>query len=188
MSARLQIISLVSLLLNCCMTSFCADPRQSHHEWQVYGGDLAGSKYSALDQINRPNSNKLKPAWIYRCDDMRDNPASTIECNPIIVDGVMFITTSGLKVVALDAATGTQRWVFDPWNGKGGRGVNRGVTYWASEDDKRIFYVAGNFLYALNAANGRPIASFGIEGKVDLRDGLDREVFFLSVRGACAGV
>jgi quinoprotein glucose dehydrogenase len=170
------------------MTSFCADPRQSHHEWQVYGGDLAGSKYSALDQINRTNINKLKPAWIYRCDDMRDNPASTIECNPIIVDGVMFITTSGLKVVALEAATGTQRWVFDPWNGKGGRGVNRGVTYWASEDDKRIFYVAGNFLYALNAANGRPIASFGIEGKVDLRDGLDRDVFFLSVSATSPGI
>ena len=101
-----------------------------------------GTKYSALDQINQTNVRQLKPAWIYRCDDMRSNPASTIECNPIIVDGVMFMTTSGLKVVALDAATGTQRWIFDPWNGKGGGGVNRGVTYWSSGNDKRIFYVA----------------------------------------------
>jgi quinoprotein glucose dehydrogenase len=114
MSARLQIISLVSLLLNGCITSFCADPRQSHREWQVYGGDFDGAKYSALDQINRTNINKLKPAWIYRCDDMRDNPASTIECNPIIVDGVMFITTWDLRSSRSMRPPPTQRWVFDP--------------------------------------------------------------------------
>ena len=93
-------------------------------------------------------------------------PASTIECNPIAVDGVLFLTTPGLKVVALEAASGRSRWVFDPWNGRGGRGVNRGVTYWSSGEDRRIFFVAGNYLCAINAANGRLISTFGRGGKL----------------------
>src|SRR5207247_9769785 len=141
----------------------------------VYSGDRPGTKYSGLDQIKCTNVHRLKPVWIYRCDDMKLQPASTIECNPIVVDGVLFLTTPGLKVVALDAATGRSRWVFDPWNGRGGRGVNRGVAYWSSGEDRRIFFVAGNSLCAINAANGQLIATFGRGGRVDLRDGLDRD-------------
>ena len=188
MRALLLTVSFASVLFIGSVDPQAAALRQSHREWQVYGGDFAGTKYSALDQINRSNVSKLKPAWIYRCDDMRARGASTIECNPIIVDGVMFITTAGLKVVALDASTGMQRWVFDPWEGKGGRGVNRGVTYWANEEDKRIFFVGGNFLYAISATSGQPIKAFGSEGKVDLRDGLDRDVFFLSVSATSPGI
>ncbi len=165
-----------------------ADSRENFRGWEVYGGDPAGKKYSALDQINRTNVHRLKPVWSYRCDDMRLQPASTIECNPIVVDGVMFLTTPGLKVVALDAATGRSRWAFDPWNGQGGRGVNRGVTYWSSGEDRRIFFVAGNNLCALNATNGQLISTFGSGGKVDLRDGLDRDVFFLSVAATSPGI
>jgi len=165
-----------------------ADSAHRSRDWPVYGGDLGGTKYSSLVQINLANIRQLKPAWIYRCDDMRERPATTIECNPIVIDGVMFLTTAGLKVVALDAATGQELWVFDPWNGRGGRGVNRGVTYWASGADKRIFFVGGNLLYAIHATNGQPITSFGKEGKVDLRDGLDRDVFFLSVSATTPGI
>src|SRR5436190_4838422 len=95
------------------LASVSAEPR----DWRIYGGDLVGTKYSALDQINRSNITRLKPAWIYRCDDMRLRPASTIECNPIIIDGTMFITTPGLKLAALDAASGAMKWIFDPWAG-----------------------------------------------------------------------
>ena len=142
MRARLPIIFLAPLLLISVVTLRAADPSRRNSEWRVYGGDDAGTKYSALGQINRTNVHQLKPAWIYRCDDMRERPATTIECNPLIIDGVMFSTTARLKVVALNAATGAQRWMFDPWNGSGGGGVNRGVTYWASGEDKRIFMVA----------------------------------------------
>jgi quinoprotein glucose dehydrogenase len=162
--------------------------QESYRTWQVYGGDPAGTKYSALRQINRSNVQLLKPAWIYRCDDMRLRPASTIECNPIVIERTMYITTAGLKLVALDAATGKQQWVFDPWNGQGGRGVNRGVTYWSSGADKRILLVAGSFLHAIDATTGRPILSFGTSGTIDLRDGLDRDVFFLTVGASSPGV
>jgi quinoprotein glucose dehydrogenase len=176
------------LLLFGALRVEAANSRASFRQWQVYGGDPGGTKYSALDQINRTNVHRLKPIWIYHCDDMRLQPASTIECNPVVVDNVMFLTTPGLKVVALDAATGERRWVFDPWNGQGGRGVNRGVTFWSSGEDRRLFFVAGNYLCALNAVDGRLISTFGSGGKLDLRDGLDRDVFFLSVAATSPGI
>ncbi|MGZ8899658.1 MAG: outer membrane protein assembly factor BamB family protein, partial [Limisphaerales bacterium] len=158
------------------------------HEWPVYGGTFEGTKYSQLKQINRDNVRQVKPAWIYRCDDMRAQPASTIECNPLIVGGRMFLTTPGLNLVALDAAKGTELWRFDPWEGAGGRGLNRGVAYWSSGDDQRIFFSAAQHLYAIDARTGEPIPSFGDKGKIDLRDGLDRDVYFLSVTANSPGV
>jgi len=134
-------------------------------------------KYSALDQINRGNVRELTPAWTYRSDDMTQQPASTIECNPIVIDGVVYLTSPGLKLLALDAATGRQRWVFDPSDGKGGRGVNRGVTLWSEGADRRIFLAAGMFLYAVDADTGKLVKRFGTTGRVDLREGLDRDVF-----------
>ena len=129
-------------------------------DWPIYGGDSPGTKYSALDQINRTNVKQLKPAWIYHCDDMTAKPASTIECNPIVIDGVAYLTTPGLKLVALDATTGKEQWRFDPWAGARGRGVNRGVTYWADGNDRRILFVAGSNLHAINAADGKPVKSY----------------------------
>ncbi len=160
------------------------------NDWTTYSGEPGGSKYSSLKQINRSNIRRLKPAWIYRCDDMRERPASTIECNPIVISGLMYITTPGLKVVALDAVTGAPRWTFDPWNGRGGRGVNRGVTYWSATNsaDARIFFVSGSTLHALDALTGRPVASFGKGGSIDLREGLDRDVYFLQVGATSPGI
>jgi quinoprotein glucose dehydrogenase len=157
-------------------------------DWPVYGGDFAGTKYSALTQINRDNVRQLKPAWIYRCDDMRKDPPTTIECNPLVVDGRVYLTTPGLKLVSLDAVTGRELWRFDPWNGQSGRGVNRGVAAWGTGAEKRLFFAAGQFLLAIDAATGKPISSFGSEGKIDLRDGLDRDVFFLSVAATSPGI
>jgi quinoprotein glucose dehydrogenase len=154
----------------------------------VYNGDFGATKYSPLKQINRSNVTKLKAAWIYRCDDMTLRPASTIECNPLVIDGVMYLTTAGLKAVALDAVTGKEIWRFDPWNGKGGRGVNRGLMFWTSGEDRRVFMSAGSFLYAINATNGTLVKSFGKDGRIDLHDGLDRDVFFLSVGSSSPGV
>jgi quinoprotein glucose dehydrogenase len=78
--------------------------------------------------------------------------------------------------------------VFDPWDGKGGRGVNRGVTFWGEDADRRIYFVAGTFLYCLNASTGMPIGEFGASGRVDLREGLDRDVYFLYVTATSPGI
>lgn len=161
---------------------------ENAQEWPVYGGDFAGTKYSKLTQINSGNVTKLQVEWIYRCDDMRERPATTIECNPLVIDGRMYLTTPGLKVVALEATSGKEIWRFDPWEGAGGRGVNRGLSYWSDGEDKRIFFASGSYIHALNARDGTLVKTFGHEGRVDLRDGLDRDVFYLSVSASSPGI
>lgn len=161
------------------------DPKASHREWQTYHGDYGGSHYSELDQINRSNVKLLEVAWTWKSGDV----GATIECNPIIVNGVMFVTTPTLHVAALNAATGELIWRFDPWNGARGGGVNRGVAYWTDgASDQRIFHSAGNWLYALDAKTGKPIAGFGQNGRISHKDGFDTDVFFLSVGNNTPGM
>jgi quinoprotein glucose dehydrogenase len=157
-------------------------------DWPVYHGDPGGTHYSPLRQIHRRNVHRLQPAWVYRCADARERPATTVECNPLAIDGTLYLTTPGLKVVALDAARGTERWVFDPWDGRGGGGVNRGLATWAGDGRRRLFFAAGPWLYALDAADGRPVPGFGTAGRIDLREGLDQDAFYLSVNAPTPGV
>ena len=92
-------------------------PEKTPVEWPVYGGDQGATRYSPLDQINRSNTGKLKVAWTHHTGDSRVRPATTIECTPLVVNGVMYLTTAQLKVQALDAATGKLIWTFDPFAG-----------------------------------------------------------------------
>lgn len=101
-----------ALWFACGLAAAAAETLASARDWPVYGGDAAGTKYSALREINRSNVTGLKPAWVYRCDDMTLRPASTIECNPIVVGSLMYLTSPGLKVLALEAATGRVRWIY----------------------------------------------------------------------------
>ncbi|MBT5478885.1 MAG: PQQ-binding-like beta-propeller repeat protein, partial [Verrucomicrobia bacterium] len=161
------------------------DPRTSRTEWQIYHGDYGGSHYSALDQINRSNVKDLEVAWIWHSGDL----GSTIECNPVIIDGIMYVTTPRIHCVALNAATGKMIWRFDPWNGKRGGGVSRGVSYWSDgKSDHRIFYSAGDSLYALNAKTGQPVDSFGQNGRISHLDGFDTDVFFFSIGNNTPGL
>ena len=163
----------------------CEPPAAAHHTtWRVYGGDPGGTKYSALDQINRSNVQQLAVAWRYESGD----PPSTIECTPIVVDSTMYLTTPGLKVVALHAGTGEEIWRYDPFAGGSPSGVNRGVTYWEDGGDRRILMMAGPYIHALNAATGQLVPAFGDSGKVDLREGLDRHIDDLSVTATSPGV
>ena len=149
--------------------------------WPMYSADPSGSKYSEMTQINRENITDLKVAWTYASGD--NTTRSTIECNPIIVDGIVYITTPSLHLVALDAESGQEIWVFD--EGDGG-GVNRGVVIW--EEKKRVYYAKGHFLYALDALEGGLITTFGQNGAVDLKVGLDRNVAHLRVQAATPGI
>lgn len=173
----------VSLLSAACALG--ADPRNSHREWQTYNGDYGGSHYSELDQINRTNVKQLKLAWTWHAVDK----GNTIECNPIIISGVMFLTTPSLHVAALKADTGELIWRFDPWEGRRAGGVNRGLAYWSDgKGDLRIFHSAGDYLYALDAKTGKRIPSFGKDGRISHRDGFDTDVFFLSVGNNAPGI
>ena len=156
--------------------------------WPMYSADPTGSKYSSLNQINRNSVKDLKLAWKFHTGDARKSPATTIQCNPIIVDERIYLTSPGMKLICLNASDGEEVWRFDPYEGQISGGVNRGVTYWSAGDDKRIFYVAGAWLYAINATSGELVPSFGTEGKVDLYEGLDRDVRNMWVTAATPGI
>ena len=181
----------LSFLLFCliCILFFrCSQPTTEYNTWEVYSGDSKGTKYSSLKQINKKNVDKLEVAWTYKTDDMREAPRTTIECNPIIIGRKMFITSPGLKVIALDAASGKELWIFDPFEGESAYGVNRGVTYWSDGLQERLFYVAGSSLYCLNPNSGLLIESFADSGRVDLYEGLDRDANFTWVTAATPGI
>ncbi|MEZ5398319.1 MAG: PQQ-binding-like beta-propeller repeat protein [Bryobacteraceae bacterium] len=155
-----------------------------YREWSVYGGGPDSIRYSRLNQINKSNVKKLKVAWTHDTGDAFEG--SEIQCNPIIVDGVMYATTPKLRVIALDAATGKEIWSFQPE--VRGKNRNRGLTYWASGDDRRIYVGAVQYLYALNAKTGKLVESFGEKGRIDLRRGLGRNPERLMVRMTTPGV
>src|ERR1700748_149539 len=112
-----------------------------YRTWSTYGGDPGGTHYSSLKQINKKNVAQLKVAWTYESHD--EFPGSEIECSPIVVDGVLYATTPKLRVVALDAATGVEKWSFDPNEGHKAfsKMRNRGLTYWddGAGKSKRLF-------------------------------------------------
>jgi quinoprotein glucose dehydrogenase len=152
-----------------------AQPADSFRTWSVFGGGTDNIHYSSLDQINRDNVHSLQVAWTFDSGDQ--HPKSEMECNPIVVDGVLYATTPNGDVVALDAATGGVQWRFDATEGLRniGKVRNRGVTYWADGADRRIFVGVRQYLVSLDAATGKPITAFGKAGRVDLREGLGRE-------------
>ena len=162
-----------------------ADP---YRGWAVYGGGPESIRYSTLDQINRDNVAKLQVAWTFDTGDVL--PHSEMECNPIVVNGLLYATTPKLRLVALEADTGRMRWVFDPQQDGQFEGSkrNRGVTYWADGQDQRIFFVVGHYLYARDARLGTPIFSFGERGHVDLRQGLGRPPEEQSISATTPGI
>lgn len=180
----------LALLLASCTQQLATDDYVS---WSVYLGDAASSHYSVLDQINRDNVDELEVAWTYHAGDASPEGRTQIQCNPIIIDSVLYATSPRQKVLALHAATGAELWKFDPYAAgavQEGRGINRGVSYWASDEthQARIFVTAGSMLFALDASSGAPIVDFGTNGAVDLHDGLDRDVTGLSVGARTPGI
>jgi quinoprotein glucose dehydrogenase len=155
--------------------SSLAQQADSFRTWSVFGGGPDNIHYSNLDQINRDNVHSLQVAWTFDSGDQ--HPKSEMECNPIVVDGVLYATTPNGSVVALDAASGSLRWRYDATDGLKniGKVRNRGVTYWSDGADRRIFVGARQYLVALDAATGKPITAFGKAGRIDLREGLGRE-------------
>lgn len=182
-------ILLVALLVLCVQCKNQHSEKSLYTSWSIKGGTADGIQYSSLDQINQTNVDQLKVAWTYGAGDADTiNNRTQIQCNPIIVDGVLYATSAGLKAFALDALTGKELWKFEPGGENTGLGVNRGVTYWTDGEDKRILYSFGENLYALNARTGEKIKSFGSDGRVSLKEGLGERAANLMVLSNTPGV
>lgn len=163
-------------------------PPPPQSEWAAYGGSPENIHYSSLHQINRENVQKLKVAWTFDTGDVF--PEAEMQCNPLVVRGVLYATTPKLKLVALDAATGRLLWSFNPTEGENAfwKQRNRGLNYWEEGDDRRLFYAMNQYLYAIDANTGKPVATFGQSGRVDLREGLGRDPKTQSVSATSPGV
>jgi quinoprotein glucose dehydrogenase len=163
---------------------------QPNVDWLRVGNDPGCMRYSQLDQINRENVTRLKPAWTYHTRELEGRRGKTIECTPIVIDGVMYITTGYLRVVALDAATGKELWQFDPLKDHpfahrpASGGVNRGCAYWSDgqpDGQRRIIHgTSDGRLFSLDAKNGKLDSKFGEGGIRNLRKELDPTVAALS--------
>lgn len=150
----------------------CKSSETNDRTWSVYKGDATSSNYSPLDQINLANVNRLGHAWTFVMEDSKGATPRPSQCNPIIVDGILYATSASQWAYAIDAATGKEIWSFNPFNGDQVAEVNRGLTYWENGDDKRILFSANNYLFALDARTGKSMIGFGDNGKVDLKVGL----------------
>ncbi len=185
------VISFILLLFSCSTTNEQAANPQHDHDWPVTSASKGNTKYSPLDQINRENVHQLEVAWEYHTGD----EGYSIECNPIIINGVLYATSPTVSAFALDAATGKELWVFDPFAYEGDNdrmrknsAVNRGIASWQEGEEHRLFFGTGPFMYAIDAKTGQPIQSFGEKGRIDLLHGLDREVEGLWINASSPGI
>jgi len=182
---------LVSVVLfNSCKNNLTRDDTG----WRVYGGSKKSQRYSTLTQIDTSNVKQMQVAWVYHTNDADIKAHSQIQCNPIIVNGLLYGTTPKLRLFALNAATGKQKWIFNPAGNTNatpanfGMNNNRGVTYWEDGEDKRILYCAGSNIYAVNAETGALITSFGNGGKIDLHNDLGRNAKDMYVTATSPGI
>ncbi|MFT4032163.1 MAG: PQQ-binding-like beta-propeller repeat protein [Siphonobacter sp.] len=186
-------MKLIVCTLGLCVLSIAAffpnkkGPDES--DWPAYGGNNAGNRYSSLTQINLGNVASLKLAWQY--DAAKDEKPMELQCQPIMIDGILYGTTPLLKLFALKADTGEELWKFDPFENQSPRyHPSRGIMYW--KEGNQIFYTAGSKLLAIDAKTGKLVTSFGQNGSVDLHiglgDGLDHDVNDLTVEATSPGV
>jgi quinoprotein glucose dehydrogenase len=144
---------------------------QDYKTWSDYGGAADSAQYSALSQINRSNVSRLKPAWSCPTGD-----GKKYFFNPLVARGRIYVLAWNNSIVALDAATGREIWRHPAEPGT--RIItNRGINYWESRDssDRRLLFASNHFLRAIDARTGRTIPTFGKDGCVDLKQGLDRD-------------
>ncbi len=148
-------------------------------DWPDYGGNMAAQRYSPLDQINADNVGSLEIAWRFSTANYGPTPESNATSTPLEIDGVLYATLGATRnVAALDAATGQILWLWRPQEGERfdnapRKGSGRGLSFWRSGDEKRILVVTpGFYLVSLDAQTGLEDPNFGVNGRVDMFEGL----------------
>jgi quinoprotein glucose dehydrogenase len=195
MKERLTFLSFIFLLIFSCNQPGL----KVNTGWQSYGGDKGTTRYSPLAQVDTSNVRQLQIAWVYQSGDADTVHHSQIQCNPLIIDTFLYGTSPKMKLFALNAATGKELWVFDPYDSSTAQGgmndlhfiLNncRGISYWTNgKSDRRIFYTVGSHVYAIDATTGKPIAGFGENGKIDLHEGLGRDIGDLFITATSPGM
>jgi quinoprotein glucose dehydrogenase len=187
---------IILLWITALLAACTSNPATQYRGWQVYGGNKESNHYSALIQIDTANVAQLQVEWTHHTGDA--DSMTQIQVNPIVIGSTLYGVSPRLKLFAIDAATGIQKWVYDPVadtsdgvKGPGSFQYNacRGVTFYdGGDNDKRIFYTAGSKLYCIDAVTGKPQLSFAGNGKIDLHDNLGRDVANLFVTSTTPGV
>jgi glucose dehydrogenase len=186
MISRSLLLQSLGIVLIFC--SFISSPGTQRREtepfrqldWSIWGGPN-NQHYSSLAQINRANVKALRVAWTYDTGEQ-----GGLQTSPLMVHGKLYGITPTQKIFALNGATGEHLWTFD--SGIKGMQPNRGLAYWSDGNDERILVGVMNFLYALDTKTGKPISSFGKDGRVDLQQDLGREPRWQSIALTSPGV
>jgi quinoprotein glucose dehydrogenase len=158
-------------------------PDASNVEWPTYGGDLGNTRYAAIQQINAGNFSQLEVAWRFKTDSLGPRPEFRFQSTPLMVNGRLFSTAGTRRaVICLDAATGELLWMHSEREGARGQAAprqlsGRGLAYWTDGKQERILYVTPGYrLVALDARTGHPVAGFGSNGIVDLKQDFDQQL------------
>lgn len=167
MSSKSFVIILVIVVGALTLLYFYNASQGAGEDWREYLGGPHRNHYSTLTQIDSTNVDRLQVAWVYHTGD-----SGQVQCNPIIVDGVLYGLTAAMKLFALNAATGEEIWKVQDTAGVKWYGSVRGITYWEEGDDKRILYAKESWLHAVDARTGEPVTGFGNGGRVSLKAGL----------------
>ncbi len=176
-----KVAALAATIAATAAMGLAQDAAHAHTDWPTVGGNPGNSHYSTLKQINRANVAKLQLAWKFDTGE-----PGGLETTPIIIDGVLYAITPKQKIIALNAATGKLLWKFD--SDVNGTGPDRGLTWWTDGKEKRLLVGVMNFVYALDPATGKPIPSFGNNGRIDLREDLGRDPATQSIALTSPGV
>ena len=187
---------LIYCMIMTALLMISCNSKKNYTGWAQYKGSDENIHYSSLTQIDTGNVKQLQVAWEYHSGGVDTANHSQMQCNPIMIDGLLYGTTPNMKLFAIDAATGKEKWQFNPFDSLAGNKkmffiLNncRGITYWTDgRDDKRILYTAGSALYSVNALDGKLVKDFGAGGRVDLHEGLDRDVKDLFITATSPGI
>ena len=158
---------LIPGVLAITLLSSCGSGNSKSSDWPEYLGGPDRNHYSALTQIDSSNVKDLAVAWEYHAGD-----SGQVQCNPIIVNNILYAVTASVEPFALDAATGKELWRVRDTSKTTWYGTSRGLTYWEDVNDKRILFTKESWLYAVDALTGKPVPTFGEGGRVSLGTGL----------------